>query len=209
MKKLIVSIIVLFALLAIPTLVFAHNQAISTTVFYACENPATGEVDANSITQQDTLNCSTHTTFTTTVKWSVTGPQGPAGTNGTNGTNGAPGATGAPGPKGDTGAVGAAGAAGIPFSHAACSETGLSGSAQQENLVFCQSGIEPDGGLLYKAAINAATARVIAGTPIAAMPSVDWGNSAITYVEFTSGLHAEYHADNVVRFYNAANQRVY
>lgn len=222
MKKFLVSIIVLIALFAVPIVVFAHNQAISTTQFFACED-ASGNVDSNSITQDDTLNCNdgSHGTFTKTVKWSVTGPQGPAGTDGTNGTNGtdgAPGAkgdTGAQGPIGNTGPIGPkgdtgpTGPSGIPFSHAACTETGLTGSAQQENLVFCQSGIEPDGGLVYTAAINAAKVRVILGTPIAAFPSVDWSSASITYVEFTSGLHAEYHADNIVRVYNAANQRVF
>jgi hypothetical protein len=107
------------------------------------------------------------------------------------------------------GLQGPAGPAGLPFSHAACNETGLVGSAQQENLVFCQSGIEDDGGLVYTAAIAAANHRIIVGTPISSMASVDWGNTAITYVEFTSGIHAEYHADNVIRFYNAANQQVF
>lgn len=198
MKKLFVTLVIL-GVLAVPVTVFAHSQAVQSTVFYACENSTSGAVDSQSITQDDALDCSNNGAFTSRVQWSVTGP---AGTNGTDGAPGPQGPVGPAGPKGDTGP------AGIPFSHAACTEA-LSGPQQQENLLFCISGIEPDGGLVYKAAIGAASFRVIVGTPIAATASVDWGNQAITYVEFTSGFHAEYHSDNVVRIYNTLNQRVY
>lgn len=131
-----------------------------------------------------------------------TGKPGPIGPAGPQGVQGPIGLTGIQGLQGATGL------SGLPFAHVACTEV-LTGSAQQENLVFCQSGIEDNGGLVYKAAINAATHRIIVGTPISSNTSVDWNNTPITYVAFTSGIHAEYHADNVVHFYNAANQRVF
>lgn len=277
-KRILIFIATMVALLvlAVPTLVMAHSLDVSATTFYACEAPTTigsitvGSVDVNSITQDNSLDCSSDTDFTARVQWSVTGPQGnpgpkgdtgltgPAGmpgTNGNDGKDGAPGTNGsnvstsdsAPtgacitgdtdvdlstgevwscvnlawqdtnhtikGDKGDTGntgPVGPVGPSGIPFTHAPCAEK-LTGPAQQENLLFCLSGIEPDGSLVYHAAINAAaSARIIIGTPIAHTPSVDWSNRSIVYIEFTSEFHAEYHSpENIVRIYNAANQRVF
>lgn len=209
MKKLFITL-ALLAVLAVPVTVFAHSQAVQSTVFYACEAPTTvadhnvsaGQIDSTTITQDDALDCSKDIDFTSRAQWSVTGPQGDQGPKGDTGAQGDPGPQGPAGPKGDTGP------AGLPFSHAACTET-LTGPAQQENLVFCQSGIEPDGGLVYTAAINAAKVRIIVGTPISDVPSVDWGNQAITYVEFTSGYHAEYHADDVVRIFNTLNRQVF
>ena len=211
-KRFILPILLILGMFAVPTMVLAHQQAVSPTAFYACED-ASGQVDANTITQDDALDCSQgHGAFNATVKWSVTGPQGPTGPIGPQGDvgpTGPSGLTGPIGPVGPQGLQGATGPSGLPFSHAACTETGLVGPAQQENMVFCQSGIEPDGGPVYQAAINAAKVRVLVGTPIAAFPSVDWSGAAITYVECTSGLHMEYHADNVIRIYNSANQRVF
>ena len=126
------------------------------------------------------------------------------------GTQGPIGLTGTQGPTGSTGAQGIVGTSGLPFSHAACIETGLSGPAAQENALFCLSGIAPDGGIVYAAAVAMANAtRFIVGTPIAVAQSVDWGGVTITYVEFTSGYHAEYHADNIVRFYNNLSHQVF
>ena len=89
-----------------------------------------------------------------------------------------------------------------------CVETQF-GPAEQENTLFCQSplGATDDGNFLYVAAINAANARLIAGTPLDDTPSFDWGGSPIRYVEFSSGLHAEYHGDDIVRFYDTYNLR--
>ena len=273
MKRIVVLIIAL-ALVATALIgggaAFAYHQSISTTVFYACENVSTGAVDSTTITQDDTLDCSTHGAFSTLVNWSVTGPQGqtgpagpqgapgvqgtqgatgpvgPAGTPGTNGTNGSNVLTSAgvpsdacttgdtdidlangevyscvalawsdtgnniTGPKGSQGPIGNTGPSGIPFTHAACTETGLSGAAQQENLLFCLSGIEPDGGVVYKAAIALAkNYHLIIGTAISTAQTVDWNGLTITYDEFTSGFHAEYHADNVVRIYNDVDHQVF
>lgn len=90
----------------------------------------------------------------------------------------------------------------------ACSEVVAPGPQLQENLLFC-TGVENDGQLVYKAAIAAAANFIIVGSPTAAYPSTDWSGNAITYVEFSSGYHAEYHADNVVRIYNSANKQVF
>jgi len=106
-----------------------------------------------------------------------------------------------------TGPQGPAGSSFV-FGQTPCAEIGLSGPAQQENLLFCQ-GIEPDGGFVYKVAIAAASAKVIVGTPIAQFHTRDWSGVPITYEEFTSGLHMEWHDDNVVRVYNTLNQRVF
>lgn len=100
----------------------------------------------------------------------------------------------------------------------ACSETGLTGSALQENKLFCNpvvvfyapcTGV-PDGGIVYTAAIGAANKHIMVGTPVLCTPSNDWSGLPIIYVEFNGGeFHAEYHGDNVVRIYNALNQQVY
>jgi hypothetical protein len=178
----------------------AHSQALSSTTFFACED-SVGNVDSLSITQDDTLDCATgHGIFTTTVHWSATGPQGIQGIQGLKGDVGA---------IGDTGPVGLTGPAGVPFIHAPCTETGLTGSAQQENALFCLSGIEADGGFAYLAAIAAAKNRIIVGTPLFSGPANDWSNVAITYVELSSGFHMEYHADHKVRIYNSSNQQVF
>lgn len=213
MKKYLVILLALLILVAVPTVVvFAHERTVSTTTFYACEDASSGAIDSNSITQDSALDCSTHGNFSTLVQWSVTGPAGPQGTQGPAGPagpQGDPGPQGTMGPIGPTGPQGAQGVPGIPFSNTACHESGLSGPAQQENLLFC-SGIVPDGGMVYQATIALATrSHLIVGSPISVNPSVDWGGQNITYVEFTSGYHAEYHTDNVVRIYNSVNQRVY
>lgn len=168
---------------------YAKSQAISTTEFFACEVTATGVVDPATITQSNALTCPTGSMV---VMWSVTGPQG---------------LQGIPGP---TGATGATGPAGVGFVHPACAELGLTGSAEQENMLFCQSGVEPDGGMMYESAIQmAAMVHRIAGTPIAVFASVDWSGVPITYVEFTSGLHAEFHADNIIRWYSSTSGRIF
>jgi Collagen triple helix repeat (20 copies) len=115
MKKLVVSIIVLLALLAVPTLVFAHNQAVDSTIFYACENPATGLVVSTSITQNsDLLNSGSCSGADVTVSWSVQGPQGIPGNQGNQGNQGPKGDTGPTGPVGPQGPQGDPGAHGLP-----------------------------------------------------------------------------------------------
>lgn len=214
MKKLIASLmIVLVVLFGGAAAVFAHTRTVQAVTFYACENVSTGAVDSATITQDNALSCASVAGFPLLVTWSVTGPVGPAGLQGIQGvpgpvgTQGPIGPTGQVGPTGPTGPIGPAGIPGVPFAHTNCSETGLTGAEQQENLLFC-SGVVPDGGFVYHAAIVAAGHHILVGTPISANPSVDWGGAAITYVEFTSEYHAEYHADNVVRIYNALNQQV-
>lgn len=216
MASLIVVLVVLFGSAAA---VFAHERTLQAVIFYACENPTSGAVDSAHITQDNALSCTTDGAFTSRVEWSVTGPQGPigltgpqgpiglTGATGPQGATGATGQVGPTGPTGPTGPIGPAGVPGVPFAHTNCSETGLVGAQQQENLLFC-SGVVPDGGSVYHAAIGAAGHHILVGTPISANPSVDWNGASIVYVEFTSEFHAEYHSDNVVRIYNAANQQV-
>ncbi len=194
----------------------AYHQAISTTTFYACENATSGAIDSASITQDDTLDCSGDGLFTTLVNWSVTGPQGqtgPQGAPGPQGTQGVPGPQGTAGPTGPQGPIGntgPAGPSGVPFTHAACTESYTNGAEQQENLLFCLSGVEADGGNVYLAAVTLAkNAHLIIGTPISSAQAVDWNGLTITYVEFTSGFHAEYHSDNVVRIYNDVDHQVF
>ncbi len=199
MKKLMVSLIVVLLVLVPAAVVFAHERAVSTTTFYACEDATSGAVDDVTITQDDALSCAAVAGFTTRVQWSVTGPTGPTG------PQGLPGATGATGPIGLTGPKGAPG---VPFTTTACSELGLTGAAQQENLLFCSiPGV--DGTALYTAAIAAATNhRVVVGSLIDIATSVDWGGTKISYAEFTGPFHGEAHADGIWRFYNSLNQQV-
>jgi hypothetical protein len=202
----IIVILVTLLALALPTFVFAHEQAISTTEFYACQAPSGGSIDPATITRNDALVCSGGYTV---VSWSVTGPQGDTGPAGPTGDTGA---TGPQGIQGPIGATGLTGASGLPFSHAACSES-QTGSAKQESLVFCASGIEPDGGSVYLTAIGAAKIHVMVGTPIATMPSVDWSNNPLTYIEFTSEFHMECVvpgcASGVIKVLNTDNKVVY
>jgi Collagen triple helix repeat (20 copies) len=239
LRKLIIAIALVFMLGAgaLTGVAFAHERTVSTTIFTACEDPTSGNLDSNSITQGTPVDCSADGLFTLSIQWSVTGPIGLTGPTGTNGVDGTPGATGPigltgptgpVGPQGIPGAVGTqgpigpigltgpggptgpTGPSGLPFSHAVCAETGLTGAARQENALFCTSGVAPDGGLIYTRSIAMANAtHLVVGTPIASTPSFDWNGAAITYVEFTSGYHAEYHADNVVRFYNNLNHQVF
>lgn len=206
-KKVLPILAVVAALLVIGvSSAFAYAYTVATpTTFYACVDNTTNQVDSASTVSG---GCATGTTE---VAYNVQGVKGDTGPQGIQGNQGNQGAQGTQGPKGDTGLQGLqgpSGPSGLPFSHAVCTEN-LVGSAEQENLLFCVSGVEADGGTVYEAAISAASHRVIVGTPLSSTTNVDWGNIPITYVEFTSGLHAEYHADNVVRFYNAANQRVF
>ena len=93
-----------------------------------------------------------------------------------------------------------------------CTEN-QAGSAQQENLLFCQTaaGVSFDGQFVYDAAISAANRRVIVGTPLnfPAYDSVDWGGHAIKYIEFSSGFHMEYNVGSTdVHVYNTLNRQV-
>ena len=219
MKKLIVALLIELLVLVPAAVVFAHERTVQAVTFYACEDHTTGAINPTTITQNNALSCST-SPYLLLVTWSVTGPQGATGATGPQGPIGLTGATGPQGPQGatgqvgptgptgQTGPIGPAGVPGVPFAHTNCAETGLTGAEQQENLLFC-SGAVPDGGFVYHAAIGAAGHHILVGTPISANPSVDWSGAAITYVEFTSEFHAEFHADNVVRIYNAANQQVF
>lgn len=88
-----------------------------------------------------------------------------------------------------------------------CTRTGLTGAAEQENLLYCTSnaavlavaGSAPvtmiDGASsTYNAAIDLAQAKnIVVGTPWLVTETVDWHGVQKTYVEFSSGLHAEHY----------------
>src|SRR6266851_4266571 len=125
MKKLMVSLIVVLLVLVPAAVVFAHERVVTPVTYSACED-STGAVDSFTITTGTPPKCTTGFTLT---QWNEPGPAGPQGIQGVPGPAGAAGATGATGPigpKGDTGAPG------VPFATTACSETGLTGAAQQE-----------------------------------------------------------------------------
>jgi len=77
-----------------------------------------------------------------------------------------------------------------------CTETGLSGPALQENLLFCDTNaingvITNCCSSVYHQAIDLARKKhIIVGTPTSVSETVDWANRQVTYVEFTSGFHA-------------------
>jgi hypothetical protein len=90
-----------------------------------------------------------------------------------------------------------------------CTDTGLSGPALQENTLFCANGTNMAGSV-YQASINLAKQKnIIVGTPTSVVASVDWGGVPVTIVTFTSGLHAEHHADQFVRIYSPYSNQVY
>jgi hypothetical protein len=98
-----------------------------------------------------------------------------------------------------------------------CTDTGLSGPAQQENLLYCATnqitGITTDAASsTYKAAIDVAQAKhIIVGTPTSVSQTTDWVNTPITYVEFSSGFHAEHYnpSSGHVRIYDLYDRLVW
>jgi hypothetical protein len=101
-----------------------------------------------------------------------------------------------------------------------CTLTGLTGAAQQENLLFCNTnGIAgvPDPttdccGSVYKQAIHLAQQKaIVVGYPLAVIQAVDWAGVAITYVTFSSGLHAEHYnpSNGIARIYTPYGQLLY
>lgn len=90
-----------------------------------------------------------------------------------------------------------------------CTDTGLTGPAQQENLLFCANGVNMAGSV-YQASIALAQQKhTIVGTPTSVSNVVDWAGIGIAYVTFTSGLHAEHHSDQFVRIYDAYSRQLY
>ena len=112
-----------------------------------------------------------------------------------------------------------------------CTDTGLTGPALQENLLYCPAnpftqyiaGTTPVGVTdtlapsTYQEAIDLANAKhIIVGTPLMVVQTVDWGGCVITYVEFSSGYHAEHHDTNsscapdlIVRYYSPEGVKVW
>ena len=85
----------------------------------------------------------------------------------------------------------------------------LNGCANQEDRLWASSNFN-QSGVLFDAAIQAAEQRcIILGIPTDIVTTQDWSGNGIEYGTFTSGLHAEWHANNIVRIYNAANQLLF
>jgi hypothetical protein len=101
-----------------------------------------------------------------------------------------------------------------------CTLTGLTGAAEQENLLFCNvNGIagvtNPTTdccGSVYKQAIHLAQQKgVVVGYPLAVIQTVDWAGTPITYVPFSSGLHAEHFnpSGGFARIYDVYGHQLY
>lgn len=98
-----------------------------------------------------------------------------------------------------------------------CTDTGLTGTAQQENLLYCDTnmitGVVTNAApSTYKQAIALAqTKHIIVGTPISVSQTVDWSGRPITYVEFSSGFHAEHFnpSNGIARIYDQYDRQVY
>jgi hypothetical protein len=98
-----------------------------------------------------------------------------------------------------------------------CTETGLSGPALQENLLYCDTnaitGVVTNAApSTYHAAINLARLKhFIVGTPTSVSQTVDWIGRPVTYVEFSSGFHAEHFnpSNGITRIYDQYDRQVY
>ena len=211
MKKILVLIAALALVLTAlvgggAALAYQRSVNSTPTTLYTCIVTETNAIDEG-ITPNAVEANVTCPAGDTAIAIDGQGIQGPKGNQGNQGDPGPQGSTGATGPAGPAGAQGPSG---VPFTHAACTESYTNGAEQQENLLFCLSGVAPDGGNVYTAAVTLAkNYHLIIGTPISSAQAVDWNGLTITYVEFTSGFHAEYHADNVVRIYNDVDHQVF
>ena len=98
-----------------------------------------------------------------------------------------------------------------------CTDTGLTGPAQQENLLYCATnaltGVTTDCcSSTYQQAIHVAELKsIIVGTPEFLSQTVDWGGVPVTYVRFNSGFYA-WHFDpsnGIATIEDATNHVVY
>lgn len=71
-----------------------------------------------------------------------------------------------------------------------CYLTGLSGPAEQENLLYCANGTQLATSTYLQAIHLAQEKHIIIGTPTMVTETVNWANVPVTYVTFTSGFHA-------------------
>lgn len=77
-----------------------------------------------------------------------------------------------------------------------CTDTGLTGPAEQENLLYCATNALTGTATncctsTYQQAIHVAQQKsIIVGTPEFLSQTVDWGGVAVTYVRFNSGFYA-------------------
>ena len=98
-----------------------------------------------------------------------------------------------------------------------CIDTGLTGAAAQENLLYCDTNaitlvVTNAAPSTYQQAIHLAQQKgIVVGTPTSVSQTVDWANVPITYVEFSSGLHAEHWnpSQGICRYYDAYGHQLY
>ena len=94
-----------------------------------------------------------------------------------------------------------------------CWMTGLSGPAQQENLLFCANGQQIDHSVYNDTICLAKTMRIVVGIPEPATQTVDWAGNAVTDVEYSRGYHAEHHdlvvPYNTVRIYSPSDTQIW
>jgi len=107
-------------------------------------------------------------------------------------------------------------------------EAQLNGPALQENRLYCPAsnsffsftpGTQLDAlapSTYQEALLLASRKHMIVGTPLAVLQAFDWGRCPITYVEFSSGFHAEHHnvgnacnPDRTVRYYDQYDHQVW
>lgn len=104
-----------------------------------------------------------------------------------------------------------------PAQASVCIDTGLTGPAQQENLLYCDTnaitGVTTNAASsTYQASIHLADSKhLIVGTPTSVSQTVDWVGTTITYVEFSSGFHAEHYdpSNGHVRIYDQYDKLVW
>ena len=95
-----------------------------------------------------------------------------------------------------------------------CYLTGLSGAAQQENLLFCANGQQIDHSVYNDTICLAKTMRIVVGIPEPATQTVDWAGNQVTDVEYSRGYHAEHHdltnvTYNTVRIYSPSDAQIW
>src|SRR5260370_18621942 len=118
----------------------------------------------------------------------------------------------------------------IPHLTSICSvqEAQMNGPALQENRLYCpasnsffsftsSTNMDTLAPSTYQEALLLASRKhIIVGTPLSVIQTFDWAKCPITYVEFSSGFHAEHHnvgnackPDLTVRYYDQYDRQVW
>ena len=95
-----------------------------------------------------------------------------------------------------------------------CTMTGLTGAAQQENLLYCANGTNIAPSTYPEAIALAQMKNIVVGYPTMVTSTVDWPGVPVTDVEFSRGYHAEHHCgcngtDAIVRYYSPEDIQVW